>query len=117
MKLPITPRQATFLNNVKTAAEYYRKSCKEVSDQALADIAQLDRGFNYMGPSHQRVFEMQVNHGKLSGLLGQTYIVFDFSHLSQEDRSSSYKNVDEWITLACGPEADQFGLWFQSIDE
>lgn len=116
MKLPITSRQATFLNNVKQAAEYYRKSCKQVSDQALADVENLDKGFNYTGPSHQRLFELQVNHGALTGILKQTYIVFDFSHLSGEDRRVSFQNVEEWIKLACGPESETFDLWFQSID-
>jgi hypothetical protein len=117
MKLPITSRQAQFLNNVKMVARDYRKSCKQVSDQALADIENLDKGFNYAGPSHQCVFELQVNHGKLSAILKQTYSVFDFSQLSQEDRSASHRNVEEWVKLACGPESESFDLYFQSIDE
>jgi hypothetical protein len=117
MKLPITSRQAQFLNELKMVAGDYRKSCKQVSDQALADIENLDKGFNYTGPSHQRIFELQVNHGKLAATLQQTYTVFDFSKLSDEDRRASYANVTEWVALACGPESETFDLYFQSIDE
>jgi len=117
MKLPITARQASFLNDLKTVAGDYRKVCKQVSDQALADIANLDKGYNYTGPSHQRVFEMQKYHGKLEGMLRLTYTVFDFSKLGDTDRRASYKNVEEWVALACGPESETFDLYFQSIDE
>jgi hypothetical protein len=117
MKLPISSRQAQYLNNLKNAAGEYRKVCKQVANQAEADIEQMDKGYNIAGPSHQRVFEMQKNFGQLQALLGATWLIFDFSHLTGDERRESIQNVNEWVNLACGSESESFDLYFQSIDE
>jgi hypothetical protein len=117
MKLPITSRQAQYLNDLKMAAGEYRKSCKQVSDQALADIDNMDKGYHHTGPSHQRIFELQVNYGKLEALLKTTFLIFNYSHLEGDERRESLQNVNDWVKTACSEESESFGLYFQSIDE
>jgi hypothetical protein len=115
--LPISPRQAGYLNNVADAARYYKKSCEEIKYSADRDLARLKDNHQPVGPNHQVMFEHVKYYGQLEALLQQAFMIFDPSTFSndQAEKEAYVTDVNSWLAIAIAdPTDDDYRVWFQS---
>lgn len=118
--LPITPRQAGFLNNVADAAKYYKKACEDMKYFADRDIDLLNTNQRPHGPSHQVLFELTKYYGELNALLATVFLIFDPTIFEEnmnakEDREKFVKDVNNWVEIAVtGPTGDDYSVYFQA---
>lgn len=114
--LPITKRQATFLNRVADAAKEYRRSCDDVMASAEHDLRVIASGHKPSGPNHQTLFELTKFYGELNALLGTVWLVFDISAIEDPELKAHQRDsINEWVTLATvGVEDNDFSVWFEA---
>lgn len=119
-KLPISPRQAGFLNSIADAARNYKSSCEHIASSAARDLERLNNNQKPQGPNHQTMFEHVKHYGELTALLGNTFMVFDPSIFDQnehaeEDRKAYVNMVNSWLEIALADPTDgDYRVYFMS---
>jgi hypothetical protein len=118
--LPISSRQAGYLNSIAQAAKYYKQSCEQIASNAQRDLEKLNNNQHISGPSHQTMFEHVKYFGELQVLLQNVFMVFDPSIFdqnehAQEDRKAYINMVNSWVEMATtGPRGNDYDVYFIS---
>lgn len=114
--LPITLRQAGFLNSLADAAKYYKQALNESKAVADRDLELLNSGRQPYGPNHQVLFEISKHYGELNALLKNIFMVFDPSGFEDDNaRKEFVNNVNSWVEMAVtGPTGNDYSVYFQS---